>query len=722
MKEADLKQTLAGLRPEPASTTGPLVSIVVTNRDDATCLRRLLDGLAHTTDYEPIELVLVDNGSSDESLEEFDAWTGTKVLVANHANRSFSEANNQGIRAASGEYVLLLNNDVEPIDSRWLGYMVDSLSSDVTAVGALLVYPERSDARDLSIQHSGIKFESSPWGVRATNQGAGHDPVSIAPPEPKEVPAVTAACMMARRSDLLDDPLDENYWYGSEDWDLCMRLGNRGRIILDERSVLFHKGSETQKRYMSAAWLERRTENHIWFNGLWGPALLRALRAEVTAKQGGWFFRGHDEPTVAVTAQGAEAETLADHVRMQAQAGGWNVVDRETNACEVAIAVSPPEDVQRFVGRNVSIALVVDRQKEWVRTGALDAAKRVLVPDRLARARLDTLWGSGIAELEPGVHQPDQRLFERLIEGSQPTSTSMRIGVATCAPDWARSQVWGDTHLARGLIRGFRRLGHESLEVIREDWNGNGASSCDVVIHLRGLWRRQVARGQWNLLWIISHPDRIEPGEPDDYDLIASASRRHAEELTAHLGRQVHFLPQATDVDTFRLGGFDPDYETDVLYVGNARVPHRRAPRWMMRSRRRFDLYGQNWESNPEGSLRTAVYIANRDLAGAYRSAKVVVADHHESMRRGGFLANRLFDVPASGGVVLSDDVSGISDLFGDSIPTYSNAEELESQLRILLEDPKLRRRLARETRTTVLAGHTLDHRARQWLDLLDAV
>ena len=148
-------------------------------------------------------------------------------------------------------------------------------------------------------------------------------------------------------------------------------------------------------------------------------------------------------------------------------------------------------------------------------------------------------------------------------------------------------------------MRSFRRLGHEPAELISSDWRGAKAASCDVVIHLRGLTRRPVARGQWNLLWIISHPDRLEPGECDDYDLIASASQQHADQLSARLGRPVHFLPQATDADTFKIGPRDVDYETSVLYVGNARRPHRLAPRWLMRNRRPFDLYGMFWENFP---------------------------------------------------------------------------------------------------------------------------
>ena len=114
--------------------------------------------------------------------------------------------------------------------------------------------------------------------------------------------------------------------------------------------------------------------------------------------------------------------------------------------------------------------------------------------------------------------------------------------------------------------------------------------------------------------------------------------------------------------------------------------------------------------------------LALRDFSTVRRAASVVVADHHGSMRTNGFIANRLFDVLASGGVVLSDDVAGLPELFGDLIPTYADAGELEAQLRVLLGDHSLRRRLATEGRQIVMAGHTLDHRAHEWLRWLDAL
>ena len=730
MEEKSLAKKLIRLRPHKASTTGPLVSVVVTNRDGEAHLRRLLDGLRTRTQYSPIELVLVDNDSTDSSLSIFDDWDGDKRLIANKRNASFSAANNQGIRAAAGEYVLLANNDIEPIHPDWLGFMVESLEEGVAAAGAMLVYPKRPKRKhapahpDLTVQHLGTYFEYSKWGVRAVNMGSGSDPLSTVAPDRREVPAVTAACLLARRSDLLANPFDEHYWYGSEDWDLCLRLAERGKIVVDERAVLFHHEFGTQDRYMSDEWLEGRSRNHQRFNGLWGPALMRKLRAEVLGPSSGWFFRGELTPILCVTS-GSDAPTqrVAEQLREQARQTGWNVTEEESRWCDVAMAVVPPRDVQWFAGLDTSIAVVVNREDEWARTGSLDAATKVITADDAGRARLNAVWGSGIVEVEKGLGEPtDSTTFTRLLDIVAPKPETMRIGISTCAPDWEKAQFWGDTHLARGLMRAFRRLGHEATELIMSDWDGAKAASCDVVLHLRGLTRRPAARGQWNILWVISHPDRLEPGECDDYDLVASAGQLHAEQLSAEIGRPVHFMPQATDADTFKLGPRNVDYEAPVLYVGNARWPNRRAPRWLMRNHRAFHLYGKNWEEFPESQFVRRDYIPNQELATAYRSASVVVADHHGSMRTNGFIANRLFDVLASGGVVLSDDVGGLHQLFDDLVPTYSDARELESQLRILLADASLRRRLAAEGRQVVLSGHTLDHRAREWLRLLDSV
>ena len=429
MEEKKLARELIALRPQAAPSAGPLVSIVVTNRDGEDHIQRLLHGLTKRTRYRSIELVLVDNGSSDRSRHVFDQWQGEKQLVANDVNQSFSVANNQGIRAASGELVLLANNDIEPLHPDWLGYMVESLEDNVAAVGAMLVYPKRPKGKDrpahpdLTIQHLGVRFESSRWGVRGVNIGAGRDPRTIGNPDRHEVPGVTAACMLARRSDLLTTPFDEHYWYGSEDWDLCLQLSDIGKILVDERAVLFHHEFGTQDRFMSAAWLEGRTRNHQWFNDLWGPALRRKLRTEVTKSDSEWFFRGDRTPTVCVTSESeGRTQALAESLRQQALDSGWKVIEDEGRSSDFAIAVAPPRDPQWFAAIDMSVAVVVDQEGEWARSPSLDAATRILVPDHLGQTRLSALWGSDVAEIETGFSKADPALFFKLLAAAHTAS------------------------------------------------------------------------------------------------------------------------------------------------------------------------------------------------------------------------------------------------------------------------------------------------------------
>ncbi|MBW3659786.1 MAG: glycosyltransferase, partial [Actinobacteria bacterium] len=169
--QAKLEETAPGSE----RTNGPLVSVLVLNRDGADHLRRMLPGLARTT-YRDLELVVVDNGSSDESVELIRGFDiGAPVtIIENEENATFSHGNNQAFAAAKGEYVLLLNNDIEPAVPGWLGHMVDTLEErDAAAVGARLIYPRRPGLDnagdtvhpDLSLQHRGVHFDGGVDGV-----------------------------------------------------------------------------------------------------------------------------------------------------------------------------------------------------------------------------------------------------------------------------------------------------------------------------------------------------------------------------------------------------------------------------------------------------------------------------------------------------------------------------------------------------------------------------
>jgi spore maturation protein CgeB len=100
-----------------------------------------------------------------------------------------------------------------------------------------------------------------------------------------------------------------------------------------------------------------------------------------------------------------------------------------------------------------------------------------------------------------------------------------------------------------------------------------------------------------------------------------------------------------------------------------------------------------------------------------YSSAGVVLNDHWDDMRDQGYVSNRIYDALASGAVLLSDDVPGLRERFGDAIATYTTDDELRGQVERLLGDPEAARAAARRGRDLVLAGHTFGHRVDAILD-----
>ncbi len=107
-------------------TQRPTTSIVILTRNQLEYTKLCVEGIARTTP-EPHELVFVDNASTDGTLEYLRSIEGA-VVIDNDANLGFGGACNQGMAVASGDRILLLNNDVVPT-AGWLAALHDALDS-----------------------------------------------------------------------------------------------------------------------------------------------------------------------------------------------------------------------------------------------------------------------------------------------------------------------------------------------------------------------------------------------------------------------------------------------------------------------------------------------------------------------------------------------------------------------------------------------------------------
>lgn len=297
----------------------------------------------------------------------------------------------------------------------------------------------------------------------------------------------------------------------------------------------------------------------------------------------------------------------------------------------------------------------------------------------------------------------------------------LRWAIKIAAPGGPIGDTWGDTSFARDLITALRALGQEAF-VDRVGAHERPASDHldDVTLTLRGLTSAVIQPGATNVLWVISHPDRVTMDEiSQGFDIVYAAGGTWAEQMSAGLGMGVRTLLQATDATRFNPGG--PKMEgLDTLFVGRARNVLPPVIRDAVSIGADLAIFGDGWLEFVDGAYLRAEHLPNEDLPKAYRGARIVLNDHGEDMARLGFLSNRLFDAVATGARVISDPVAGLEEVFGPSVNTYRTPDELAALLEPAssrwADDATIAANAAR-----VAAAHSFDQRARILLaDVLD--
>jgi GT2 family glycosyltransferase len=251
------------------------VSVVIPTRDPGPRLGVVLDGLART-DWPDIEVIVVDNGSRTPLASDSIAKTAASV-VRRDIPFNFSRLVNTGASRATGEFLVLLNDDVEVLELDWMRRMVRLVERpEVGLAGALLLYPSGT------VQHCGIDVQDGAAfhpSMGATIESAPADLVTGVGPRW----AVTGACLMIqsrvfRRLGGLDPLLRTNY----NDVDLCLRASRLGwQSHLDAEVRLIHHESATRgtrpTAEAAADWLLFRTR---WADELRRPTLPTSLPSE----------------------------------------------------------------------------------------------------------------------------------------------------------------------------------------------------------------------------------------------------------------------------------------------------------------------------------------------------------------------------------------------------------------------------------------------------------
>ncbi len=256
----------------------------------------------------------------------------------------------------------------------------------------------------------------------------------------------------------------------------------------------------------------------------------------------------------------------------------------------------------------------------------------------------------------------------------------------------------GDYWIAKDIESEFDNLGYKSLVYFPTSTFSNIG---DFNIYIRGgmpLRERIIDKNKTSIMYLlfpfikdeekIKNLDELDfseyflqiKQELDLFDAVAVASIPMVEWLKQN-GVNAFFVPQFTNTNKFYYD-FDEKLKSDILFVGNNTF-YRKAPSILIKNNIPVTIYGNGW-----GDKAKAKYVDNKILRKYYSSAKIVLNDTRDVMKKFGFIINRIFDVSASGGFIISDYVKEVEDIFGDSIVMYKNEDELVKLVKYYL-DPK---------------------------------
>lgn len=243
------------------STTGllPLVSIVIPNWNGASLLEECLSALVSTT-YHPIEIIVVDNNSSDDSLRILQGFKTVKV-VRSSANLGYAAGCNLGISESRGDFIVTLNNDIV-VRPDWLASPIEHLlvNDEIGIVSCRQMnYYDRKKVDAL--------FQVFEKHLLLGRYGNGRLVKDI--PDalyPGYVIGANGASAIYRRR-MLDEigAFDERFFAYHEECDLCMRAFERGyKCLYVPNAVVYHKGSVSFDG-VKKVFYYLHERNRIWF-------------------------------------------------------------------------------------------------------------------------------------------------------------------------------------------------------------------------------------------------------------------------------------------------------------------------------------------------------------------------------------------------------------------------------------------------------------------------
>lgn len=271
-------ETIFKIRYEIIGT--PKISIVIPNKDHIDDLRRCVNSILEKSTYDNYELIIVENNSKQETTFEYykQISDNPKIKVVTYSMSdgekfNYSKVNNFGASQASGEYILLLNNDTEVITVNWMEeLLMYAQRSDVACVGAKLYYPNKT------IQHAGVVL------ALGAHRTAGHSHYMQHRENlgymgrlcyTQDVSAVTGACLLVKKSIFEElGGLGEDFAISLNDVDFCLKAREKGYLnVFTPFAELYHYESASRGSDLVGDNAQRYNEESEYFRNKWAAVL-----------------------------------------------------------------------------------------------------------------------------------------------------------------------------------------------------------------------------------------------------------------------------------------------------------------------------------------------------------------------------------------------------------------------------------------------------------------
>jgi N-acetylglucosaminyl-diphospho-decaprenol L-rhamnosyltransferase len=264
-----------GVQAALETETVALVTVLIVNWNTRAlvtqCLRTVADN-ARQMESGQVHILVVDNGSSDASVEAVTHEFPDVEVIANEDNVGFAAANNQGLSASTSEFVLLLNSDTllsEGVLAELTQFMQNH--PRVGVVGCQLV---NSDGTP---QASVADFPSLLSAITG-NDFRQHRRLFIN--DALEVDAIVGACLMVRRRAIEQvGPMDDAFTFFAEEMDWCYRMRQHGWLVCWLPSArVIHLLGQSRKQRPWFAYMNLHRSRILFFRKHYGPARAHILR------------------------------------------------------------------------------------------------------------------------------------------------------------------------------------------------------------------------------------------------------------------------------------------------------------------------------------------------------------------------------------------------------------------------------------------------------------